>query len=50
MFNQSTYVVNEETGLLLLAITVNQASHVPFGIIINLTNTTITGTYNTCSR
>ena len=44
LFNQSTYVINEETRLLMLAVKLNQASQVPVGIIINVTDTTTTGT------
>ena len=43
MFNQSTYVINEETQLLMLAIKLSQASQVPVEITINVTNTTSTG-------
>lgn len=46
MLNQSKYVINEETGLLQLAIKLSQASQVPFGITISLTNTTTTGIHS----
>ena len=45
MFNQSTYVINEETQLLMVAIKISRASQVPVGISINVTNTTTTGMY-----
>ena len=43
MFNQSTYVMNEETQLLMIAIKISRASQMPVGITINVTNTTTTG-------
>ena len=43
MFNQSTYVMNEETQLLMIAIKISRALQVPIGISINVTNTTTTG-------
>ena len=45
MFNQSKYVINEEIQLLMVAIKISQASQVPVGISINVTNTTTTGMY-----
>ena len=44
MFNQSTYVINEETGLLLPTLILSQSLHVPFEVTISLINTT-TGSY-----
>ena len=42
-FNQSNYVISEETGLLFLAVKLSQPSQVPFGITISLRNATTSG-------
>lgn len=43
MFNQSEYMISEETGLLLFGIKLSQASDVPFEITISFTNETTAG-------
>lgn len=45
MFNQSEYLINEETGLLFFTVKLSRPSQVPFGITISLTNTTGANTY-----
>ena len=43
MFNQSMYVINEGTQLIMLAVKRSQVSQVSVGITITVTNTTTTG-------